>query len=86
MRPVIVGDDPLAYLDIGNRLLAAIGQEYQSRARETLANATRVAFYAWRLCFIGAEGGNPLPIFFLVAGKWPRERVGEIVTQPGFYI
>jgi hypothetical protein len=29
MRPVIVGDDPLAYLNIGNRLLAAIGQEYQ---------------------------------------------------------
>jgi hypothetical protein len=86
MRPVIVGDDPLAYLDIGNRLLAAIGQEYQSRARQTLTNAAWVAFYAWRLSFIGAEGGNPLPVFALIAGEWPRERIREIVAQPGFYI
>jgi hypothetical protein len=86
MRPVVIGNDPLAYLDIGNRLLAAIGQEYQSRARQTLTNAARVAFYAGSLGFIGTQGGNPLPILFLIAGKWPRERVGEIVTQPGFYI
>jgi hypothetical protein len=29
MAPVIVRDDLFAYLNIGNRLLAAIGQEYQ---------------------------------------------------------
>lgn len=86
MRPVIVGDDAIAYLDIGNRLLAAIGQEHERISRQALANAARVAFYAGSLRFVGAQARNPLPVFALIAGKWPRERVGEIVAQPGFYI
>ena len=44
-----------------------------------------MAFYAGGLCFIGAEGGNPLPVFLLIAGKRPGERVGEIVPEPFLY-
>lgn len=85
MGPVIVGDDAIAYLDIGNRLLAAIGQEYQGRTRQALANAAWMAFYAGGLCFVGTEARNPLPVFLLIAGEWPGERVGEIVPEPFLY-
>ena len=85
MRAVIVGDDLLAYLDIGNRLLAAIGQEHERISRQALANAAWMAFYAWRLGFIGAKGGNPLPVFLLIAGKRSGERVREVMPEPVLY-
>ena len=44
-----------------------------------------MAFYAGRLGFVGAKGGNPLPVFLLIAGEWPGERVGEIVPEPFLY-
>ncbi len=86
MRPAIVGDDRIPYAHVRYGLLRAIGQQDQSGASQALANAAWVAFYAWRLGFIGAEGGNPLPVFLLIAGKWTAERVGKVVPQPGFYI
>ena len=44
-----------------------------------------MAFYAWRLGFIGTQGGNPLPVFLLIAGKWTAERIGEVVPEPFLY-
>jgi hypothetical protein len=43
-----------------------------------------MAFDARSLGFIGAEGGNPLPVFALIAGELTLKRVGEIVADPLF--